>query len=242
MSEPSSPRIPWLRVFVEGVVIVVSVLLALGADAWWDGRQQRQHERNILVGLRGDLEATLQVIAPTRQGYERLSSTAERIISLGASAHDQLSAASMDTLLAQILLPGTAFTLVDATLSALLSSEGLEIISNLQLRAKLAEWPVLLASIRRDEGQNQTLIITQFLPYLYDRVPIRTLDAISSLGAGTPPSAFSRDARALLGDLRFENHVNDVLFYHRNLLRDVDALEDHIRSTLELVELELEDD
>jgi len=28
-------QIPWLRVFVEGVVIVGSILLALAADAWW---------------------------------------------------------------------------------------------------------------------------------------------------------------------------------------------------------------
>ncbi len=30
-------QIPWLRVFAEGVVIVVSVLLAFGIDAWWGG-------------------------------------------------------------------------------------------------------------------------------------------------------------------------------------------------------------
>jgi len=30
------PQIPWLRVFVEGVVIVGSILLALGIDAAWE--------------------------------------------------------------------------------------------------------------------------------------------------------------------------------------------------------------
>ncbi len=35
------PQIPWLRVFVEGVVIVGSILLAFGIDAWWDGVQER---------------------------------------------------------------------------------------------------------------------------------------------------------------------------------------------------------
>ena len=37
MSRP----IPWLRVFAEGAVIVVSILLAFGIDAWWEGRQER---------------------------------------------------------------------------------------------------------------------------------------------------------------------------------------------------------
>ena len=33
--------IPWLRVFVEGVVIVGSILLAFGIDAWWDDVEGR---------------------------------------------------------------------------------------------------------------------------------------------------------------------------------------------------------
>jgi hypothetical protein len=28
--------IPWLRVLLEGVVIVGSILLAFGIDAWWE--------------------------------------------------------------------------------------------------------------------------------------------------------------------------------------------------------------
>ena len=35
-------QIPWLRVLVEGVVIVGSILLAFANDAAWDGRNERQ--------------------------------------------------------------------------------------------------------------------------------------------------------------------------------------------------------
>ncbi len=38
------PQIPWLRVFVEGVVIVGSILLAFGSEAWWDESQERALE------------------------------------------------------------------------------------------------------------------------------------------------------------------------------------------------------
>ncbi len=36
-----TPQIPWLRVFVEGVVIVASIRLAFGIVAWWAGLEQR---------------------------------------------------------------------------------------------------------------------------------------------------------------------------------------------------------
>ena len=35
-------QVPWLRVFVEGVVIVGSILLAFGIDAWWERLGQRE--------------------------------------------------------------------------------------------------------------------------------------------------------------------------------------------------------
>ena len=43
-----SKQIPWLRVIVEGVVIVGSVLLALAADAWWDGREDQSFATEAL--------------------------------------------------------------------------------------------------------------------------------------------------------------------------------------------------
>ena len=36
------PQIPWLRVFIEGVVIVGSILLAFGVDAWWEGQPRTE--------------------------------------------------------------------------------------------------------------------------------------------------------------------------------------------------------
>lgn len=32
---------PWVRLFVEGVIIVGSILLAFGIEAWWDERRDR---------------------------------------------------------------------------------------------------------------------------------------------------------------------------------------------------------
>jgi hypothetical protein len=42
------PQIPWLRVFVEGVVIVGSILLALGLDEWREGSQDRHRSPRTL--------------------------------------------------------------------------------------------------------------------------------------------------------------------------------------------------
>ena len=55
-------QIPWLRVFVEGVVIVGSILLAFGIEAWWDGVQERVEERQALEALARDFESAAEEI------------------------------------------------------------------------------------------------------------------------------------------------------------------------------------
>jgi len=52
-------QIPWLRVFVEGAVIVGSILLALGIDTWWEQAQDRQQADEYLIRLASDLGSDL---------------------------------------------------------------------------------------------------------------------------------------------------------------------------------------
>jgi hypothetical protein len=51
-----NPPRPWLRIIVEGVVIVGSILLAFGIDAWWDGEQDRRAASEYVVRLTSDLQ------------------------------------------------------------------------------------------------------------------------------------------------------------------------------------------
>ena len=55
-------NIPWSRVVIEGLVIVVSILLAFGIDAWWDGRQEEASRVHLLSILQSDFTATRQLL------------------------------------------------------------------------------------------------------------------------------------------------------------------------------------
>ena len=74
-------QIPWLSVFVEGVVIVGSILLAFGLQAWWEGRQQSAHSDQTLNTMLADLSAetawldsvSLRFAADERSGIRLLA-------------------------------------------------------------------------------------------------------------------------------------------------------------------------
>jgi hypothetical protein len=77
-------QVPWLRVSVEGFVIVVSILLAFGIEAWWDGVQQRQREQLYLVQLHEDLAGAASMLESTLRWSENSVRAIERIVPLFA--------------------------------------------------------------------------------------------------------------------------------------------------------------
>jgi uncharacterized membrane protein YidH (DUF202 family) len=55
-------ELPWKRFAAEALVIVVSILLALAADAWWEGRNNQARERLALNDLAVELNQNIDQI------------------------------------------------------------------------------------------------------------------------------------------------------------------------------------
>jgi len=67
--------VPWRRVFAEGVAIVVSILLAFGIQAWWDGRRARANESELLAAMQQDLWNSRADLQRVLAGHERRART-----------------------------------------------------------------------------------------------------------------------------------------------------------------------
>jgi hypothetical protein len=148
MSEPptvgsAARQIPWLRIFVEGVTIVASILLAFAIDAWWDGRLQRAAERAAIVGLVQDFEANTELLD---DALRATSASMDRIWRVSTLTDAEIAATPVDS--AQVYLFSlwvpTTFDSRDATLDALIASGNLDLIRDAQLRGILARWKNLV--------------------------------------------------------------------------------------------------
>ena len=159
------PSIPWLRVFIEGVVIVGSILLAFGIDAWWDGRQEAGMERQQITALTEDFAQNV-VLLEARQA--RLERSMERVTHL----RDALRAGSVgsqvtvsDTLLNELRYIGTIDP-VRGTLDAMIGSGRLDQLSDPTLRSALTEWPRLVSDVRTNQLLGQDFVMLELVPYL----------------------------------------------------------------------------
>ena len=162
---PNSDDMPLKRIAVEAVVIVTSILLAFAIDAWWDERQERVEEAEILLGLqseflryRDDLTKSTEHHANTRLLTEELMAATRR----GSWDSETLS---IDHALTTLSDP-TSHDFGGGVLDALISAGRLEIISDNDLRVKLASWSEVFNEIRDDETNIGALRENQVLPYM----------------------------------------------------------------------------
>jgi hypothetical protein len=75
-------RVNSVKVVGEGLLIVISILLAFAIDAWWDGLTERREEQRILAALESDFTATRETVRATTALYEQARDSTLRLLRL----------------------------------------------------------------------------------------------------------------------------------------------------------------
>jgi len=154
-------RVPWLRLFTEGVVVVASILLAFGIDTYWSERKEANEEREVLIDLRDDFE-DLRVRLSQWAAYNE---TGVRLLDLLLS--DSLATvdrASADS----ALVLGMVTNVLDqgGPLEALFASGRLELIRSHEIRKRLGKWPDWLEDIHTNDLSRREDAMMNLVPLL----------------------------------------------------------------------------
>lgn len=131
-----SNRLAWTRIALEGVVIVVSILLAFGIDAWWDRRQAAERFQGTLGSLEAAFVENIEGIEEQLEVSDGFRTHLETFFELSPSETLELSADAAHQVL----------TAVHRQVTASLNNEYL---SELVAAADLSSQPVLEAHIAR---------------------------------------------------------------------------------------------
>lgn len=76
----SRPPIQWSRLFIEGFVIVASILLAFAIDAWWDERQEAEEAMLQVDRLVAELEANVFLLERQIEDLDVTTAAAQRFL------------------------------------------------------------------------------------------------------------------------------------------------------------------
>lgn len=127
------------RGFVEGLFILVSILLAFGADAWWDQRQARDLETAMLSAVAAELARNREALA---DNVATLDAYLDRVDRLLVASDSALLALPPDSVASWVAaLPGRASFNGDLEATTmLLQTPAIDSERSLAIRARLAEW------------------------------------------------------------------------------------------------------
>lgn len=236
-------RIPWSRNLTEGVLIVVSILLAFGIEAWWAGYIERKDEVEALGYLREDFVETNQRMTSTSESHRKIFESSVRLLHMtGPTTLVQVNEATVDVLLMDLLGAPMIFP-VTATLDALMGSGRLDIISSSELRRELAAWSAAMDSLLEIEREAKVQMDQRFLPLIWDYVPVVTLDLVAIPEAYSDvdltPSRFSRRYDELFAERRFENAVEERMNSSRRAVERMGVAQEKVAKILALLDREL---
>lgn len=221
---------------MEGAAIVVSILLAFGIDAWWDGRAARAEERTILIGLREDFAAHALELEDLRDYYEDQLSWGNTLLERVGPDAGPADTTGVRELFGALSGYRRAELRSSGTLEALNDSRGLAVITNPALRGELARW---LKTLEAVDEINAFVVeaARSFREYGNTRFPLRSMGALPGVNG---ESRFDFDLSPLLRDVEFENHVVTTLAGPALFVDRLDQSEESVAVVLELLEQELE--
>jgi len=178
-------------------VIVFSILVAFGVDAWWDNYQARSSAQAYVEAVGEELE----VISGRIDRSIRLARVAEDAAKAWLESAPQLSPDSLNALLGGMVMWATADLTVPA-IRALLSSGGIDLIEDRQLRMWIQSFPTEVQDFEEEESGSIAFIDGAFVPYLAEQGV--SLGNSDPLGMGLQGRAPPDIAKILVDDWGFE--------------------------------------
>ena len=199
----SRRSVDWNRLLIEGLVIVVSILLAFTIDAWWDQQREVRDASNQVARVIAELRANVAILEIQGQSLDYTTRAAREFLSGMGPDAEPVSMQDIGSMIERIFSSST-LSLSRSASQNFLSSGQLTDGRWIDIRLALAE---MLSETQIAE--NSSLDLRQTRPDLLERMQtfVSALDVVKEhpLMADYSQSRFNSDTDGLLSDRIFES-------------------------------------
>lgn len=174
-------------------------MLAFGIDAWWDERQERAEEIDLLEGLRDELRFNLARLDEFDESLQQSTRAVDELLALSVPNARPVDAAAVDSLLFAAIAWGT-YDPSSGAIQEILKGR-LAIIRSEGLRREIARWDEQRRDFREDEEFAEIEFRDHFWPYLRTRALVFARDR----AARSP--VFGQPRHHMLRETEFANFI-----------------------------------
>ena len=204
MSKTRQP-VDWSRLVIEGLVIVVSILMAFAIDAWWEERRELHEEVLNLTLVAAEISANSERIDNKLQTIHHTIEATSTFISWMGPRPANVDAETVVKQWDKLFGVGF-FALQRSATEAYMATGQLEAAETAEVRRAIADW---YSSGTRLEHQYERLRAAHAntSDYLQDAIPILHTIGINQVMSGHPASQFPFDLTAFLADPKLESRL-----------------------------------
>jgi len=219
------------------VVIVGSILLAFGIDAWWEGRQERAEETRALESLVSELQENLGVVDQAMQRHDSIVDAAALLARMSkGEVSPPANGAEMLRIFRFSLSRMQSTNFPSGSLTALLASGEIGLIRNSEIRSRVAAWPSVVEEVLEDEQMSLRASEQVYLPFIAAHVPSYYL-----VGAGVAEQQqAAAEISETLGSDQLEGLLGQRIIRHENVLGDFGRMRTTLSELIKLIGEELE--
>ena len=231
-------KIEWHRLFIEGAVIVVSILLAFAIDAWWDERQELEAAQYQVERVATELESNIERLEEQVELLDIAAETARDFLAHFSPSPEPLEKGYVSEVFRGLFASGT-LSLNRSASENFLSSGQLTRGDWKTVRRELSE----LLSVQRS-AEKASLELREMRPSILSHasnsIPLLDVTIGHPSMADYDASRFPYDPAALVSDMKFEGMVATFAirieinkFLHERLLEEHHALLETINEALD---------
>jgi hypothetical protein len=231
--------IPWLRVLAEGAVIVLSILLAFGIDAWWEGRAELGQTREHLAAVRLELFENARLLDEQAVSCERSRAANEGLFSLMGPNPEPVPPDSLVSLVAEALFPGVGNRLSTTAIDAMIAEGQFAAIQSADLRLGLGDWLSSEVNQRSQQRDNTRAQLRETQAYVETIMPYGLVRARWSSLSDLPESRFRLDVDRVLGDATLEGSLSQLALWRQSICNSDSRRQEKLKTLLVLLDAEL---
>ena len=236
--KPSGENSFWVDAFRDLVIVVVGILAALWLESWWQDRQDRLEERQILASLGEEFRVNAAELENRIQTWQRVRQNRLDVhANMGGPVNDEVLA-SLEEALQRSDVEADAdsnggyffFDPRHGQLTSVINSGKLGLVSNRTLRAQIADWPAMI----EDHDWDEQAWIMHETNHIYSKAR-RYL-------AEWDDSRFTPRLAELHQDMEFDNSLRGSVALLTLMINEGDAILEATNEITQTINYELEAD
>ena len=216
----------------EILLVVIGILIALQINSWNQSRLESIDEKIILSNLHDEFINNKIELKKSIQIYEGAMQGNKMLMSLIGSDEAKLQKYNLDSLFFESL-PSTKIIFSDNAIKNIIQSGRLNIIKDPKIVHLMYEWEALAILIKERENTLQSWINNQLMPYISDYVSFKEIDNYGNMPWGGKSKLKSNYSK-LFKQLKYENILDNVLWYHNKNLTSLKEADDLIEKIIDV--------